>query len=53
MTRRKAIRLLRTSREIVALDMRSYLLLLALSIELSGKDLTRPLAKNCDGVLND
>jgi hypothetical protein len=45
MTRREAIKLLKTEKEITALDQRSYLTLLALKVEIGARDLTVPLAK--------
>ena len=45
MTRRKAIRLLRTEEEVHALDLPSYLLFQQLAVELSCKDLNAKIAR--------
>lgn len=45
MTRREAIRLLKTEKQIDCLDQRSYLSFLALRVEVGCSDLTSPLAK--------
>jgi hypothetical protein len=48
MTRRQAIRLIKTQEEITALDVRSHLHLLALAIEI-GKEYKGPMAKIIKG----
>jgi len=45
MTRREAIKLLKTETTIHCLDQRSYLTFLSLKIEIGSRDLTIPLAK--------
>lgn len=45
MTRRQAIKMLKSNEEIVALDLRSYLMFLALAIEIGSKDLEVKLAE--------
>ncbi len=49
MTRREAIRLLKTEKQVTCLDSKSYLMLLAISIEITGKNLETPVAKIIKG----
>lgn len=52
MTRQRAIKMLKNEKEIVALDLKSYLNFLALAIEIGTRDLTIPLARITKGYWN-